>query len=163
MINYDFFAGHEIIIMIKYLKYLKTPLLIVQRQLLIWVLVFLEMILFMRAIRGAISIDENSKKKILADTKKLLVEMIQKNNIDQEEIVSIEFTATRDLDEVYPAVSARKIGLMNIPLLCFQEMHVKKSLEKCIRIMIYINRDCSLDDINHVYLKKAEQLRPDLT
>ncbi|MFW6306343.1 MAG: chorismate mutase [Bacillota bacterium] len=117
----------------------------------------------MRAIRGAISIDENSKKKILADTKKLLVEMIQKNNIDQEEIVSIEFTATRDLDEVYPAVSARKIGLMNIPLLCFQEMHVKKSLEKCIRIMIYINRDCSLDDINHVYLKKAEQLRPDLT
>ncbi len=116
----------------------------------------------MRAIRGAISVDKNSRRDILDATKELLEQIILLNKIEIEEFVSITFTATDDLDSVYPAVVAREIGLDKVPLLCFQEMNVKNSLRKCIRIMIYINRDCSLKDISHVYLKKAAYLRPDL-
>lgn len=116
----------------------------------------------MRAIRGAISVEKNSRRDILDATKELLQQIILLNKIEIEEFVSITFTATNDLDSVYPAVVAREIGLDNVPLLCFQEMNVKNSLRKCIRIMIYINRDCSLENISHVYLKKAAYLRPDL-
>lgn len=116
----------------------------------------------MRAIRGAISVDKNNRKDILQETKKLLKRIILENQIQTEEIVSIIFTATSDLDSVYPAVAAREIGLDKIPLLCFQEMEVKNSLRKCIRIMIYVNRDCSLEEVNHIYLNKAAYLRPDL-
>lgn len=116
----------------------------------------------MRAIRGAISVEKNNRQNILESTKELIQQLINENKIEVDEIVSITFTATDDLDSVYPAVAARELGLDKVPLLCFQEMNVKNSLRKCIRIMLYINRDCSLDDIKHVYLKKAAYLRPDL-
>lgn len=116
----------------------------------------------MRAVRGAISVISNTKNNILKATKKLLKEILKVNNIVEEEIVCINFTATYDLNKVYPAVAAREIGLNLIPLLCYQEMKVVGSLEKCIRVMVYINRDCKLNEIKHVYLKKAKKLRPDL-
>lgn len=116
----------------------------------------------MRAIRGAITVEKNSRKEILKATQELLQQVISKNKINIEEFVSITFTATHDLDSVYPAVAAREIGLDKVPLLCFQEMNVKNSLNMCIRVMVYINRVCSLTDIKHVYLKKAAYLRPDL-
>lgn len=116
----------------------------------------------MRAIRGAISVDKNNRNDILNATKELLQQIILVNQLEIEELVSITFSATDDLDSIYPAVVAREIGLDKIPLLCFQEMNVKNSLRKCIRIMTYINRDCSLEEVKHVYLKKAAYLRPDL-
>lgn len=116
----------------------------------------------MKAIRGAITVKKNTEEEILSATRELLIEIINTNNIKKEEMISILFTATSDLDSVYPALAARNIGLTTVPLLCFQEMNVKNSLNKCIRIMFNINRECSLDDISHVYLKKATSLRPDL-
>lgn len=116
----------------------------------------------MKAVRGAISVEENTKEDILKASKELLENLIKLNKLTTQEMVSIIFTATADLDSVYPAVAARKIGLDKVPLLCFQEMKVKNSLKKCLRVMIYINRDCGLEEINHVYLKKAASLRPDL-
>lgn len=116
----------------------------------------------MRAIRGAITVEKNSKQAILVATKKLLTELIKENQIKKEELVSIIFTATADLNQVYPAVAARTLGFKLVPLMCYQEMNVKGSLEKCIRVMVFINRDCTLKDINHIYLKKAKKLRPDL-
>ncbi|NLM97482.1 MAG: chorismate mutase [Halanaerobiaceae bacterium] len=116
----------------------------------------------MRAIRGAITVDNNKRSEILKAVKELLTVILESNQVKLEEMVSIIFTATDDLDSVYPAVAAREMGLDLVPLLCFQEMKVKNSLEKCIRVMLYINRDCPLDDIKHVYLRKAVYLRPDL-
>lgn len=116
----------------------------------------------MRAIRGAITVKRNTEEEILEASKELLRKIIELNKIKKEEIVSILFTATDDLDSVYPAVSARDMGLDRIPLLCFQEMKVKDSLRMCIRIMFYIDRDSSLEEIKHVYLKEAASLRPDL-
>lgn len=116
----------------------------------------------MRAVRGAITVEKNTRSEILKAVKELLTVVLESNQISLEEMVSIIFTTTADLDSVYPAVAAREMGLDLVPLLCFQEMKVKNSLAKCIRIMIYINRDCSLEEIKHVYLRKAVYLRPDL-
>ncbi|MFW5976562.1 MAG: chorismate mutase [Bacillota bacterium] len=116
----------------------------------------------MRGIRGATTVSVNNKDSIITATSNLIKTMIEKNSVSQEEIVSMIFTATDDINRIYPAVAARKSGYNNIPLMCYQELNIKNSLKKCIRIMIYINRDCSLEKINHIYLKKARSLRPDL-
>lgn len=116
----------------------------------------------MRGVRGAITVKNNHKKDIIKATSNLLAEMIAANQIEHSEIVSIIFTATVDLDQEYPAVAARKLGYCDIPLMCYQELNVEKSLDKCIRSMIYLNRDCSLNEISHIYLRGARTLRPDL-
>lgn len=116
----------------------------------------------MRAIRGAITVKNNTKEDILAASVELLKKIIELNNIQKEEMVSIIFTATTDLDAVYPAVAAREIGLDMVPLLCFQEMKVKDSLPRCIRVMFFIDRKSPLGEIKHVYLREAVSLRPDL-
>ena|SRR5690554_2549694 len=116
----------------------------------------------MKAIRGAITVSENSKKAIYESSKELLTTIIEENKLKQEEIISIIFTATTDLDKAYPAAAARELGIQLIPLLCFQEMYVVDSLKKCIRILLYIERNCRQEDIKHVYLREAVALRPDL-
>lgn len=116
----------------------------------------------MRGIRGAITVASNTKKEILKASSELINTMIKSNDVKKQNIVSIIFTATSDLNQEYPAVAARKLGYTKIPLMCYQEMSVKNSLKKCIRCMIYINRDCNLNEISHIYLKEAKSLRPDL-
>ncbi|MTI61098.1 MAG: chorismate mutase [Firmicutes bacterium] len=116
----------------------------------------------MRGIRGAISVEKNTRNAILKNTSLLLKEMIANNKLSENDIISIFFTATDDLDEVYPAVAARQLGFADIPLLCYQEMKVKDSLEKCIRVLMFVDFDCALQEVKHVYLKKAKILRPDL-
>ncbi|QTL98223.1 chorismate mutase [Iocasia frigidifontis] len=116
----------------------------------------------MRGIRGAISVEKNTRTAILENTSLLLKEMIANNKLSENDIISIFFTATDDLDEVYPAVAARQLGFADIPLLCYQEMKVKDSLEKCIRVLMFVDFDCALQEVKHVYLKKAKKLRPDL-
>lgn len=118
--------------------------------------------MFFYAIRGAITADDNTSPQILDNTEMLLKEIIKRNNIEYSEIVNIIFTGTRDLDSIYPAVAARELGMVDIPLICCQEMHVEGSLEKCIRIMMHIQSPLSRT-IEHVYLKKAKSLRPDLS
>ena len=114
------------------------------------------------AIRGAITADENTPQQILDNTRILLEEIISRNTIEFSEIVSIIFTGTGDLDSIYPAVAARELGMVDVPLFCCQEMYVKGSLEKCIRVMMHI-QSAQSRSIEHVYLKKAKALRPDLT
>ncbi len=116
----------------------------------------------MKGIRGAITVGKNSRQQIIDSAQILLKEIFQANNVSQKEIVSIIFTCTVDLDRAYPAVGARQMGLDYIPLMCYQEMKVQESLARCLRIMVYIERDCSHRDIEHVYLRKAKKLRPDL-
>lgn len=113
------------------------------------------------ALRGAITTSKNNKQEILDQTRRLLNEIMERNRLQMEDIVSVIFTATKDLDAVYPAVAARELGMTSIPLSCCQEMHVACSLPKCIRVLMHIQLQNERPLIP-VYLNKAVSLRPDL-
>jgi monofunctional chorismate mutase len=114
------------------------------------------------AIRGAITIDKNDSNSILDGTKELIYEVEKRNNIDKNKVISIIFSSTKDLDAEYPAKAARELGYTNCALMCFNEMHVVNSLNKCIRVLILCENENQQDNIKHVYLKNAKVLRPDL-
>jgi len=115
-----------------------------------------------RAIRGAITIEENEVQNIISNTKELLKTIFERNNIIKDDIISIIFTTTKDVNKAFPSVAAREMGLTDVPLMCASEIDVPGSLKMCIRVMVYINTEKKLSDIHHVYLKNARQLRPDL-
>lgn len=117
----------------------------------------------MISIRGAITVEENSKEAILNSTKELLKEIYLKNQLSQQEIISIFFSATKDLTKAYPAVAARALGIEEASLFCVQEMYVEGSMQRCIRILMHVNRDNNQCDAVHIYLKDAKKLRPDIT
>lgn len=112
------------------------------------------------SIRGATTIENNSKNEILDATKELIEVIIVKNAIRKENITSIVFTATKDITKIYPAVAARELDLTKAALMCTQEMYVEKSLEKCIRVMVQVSSHTN--PAKHVYLRRAKKLRPDL-
>ena len=105
---------------------------------------------------------ENTKEDILAKTELMLKRIIEENDIETDDILSILFTATKDLDKVYPAVAARGLGITRAALMCMQEMYVEGSLQKCIRVMVTVKSDKNQKEANHVYMGEAEKLRPDL-
>jgi chorismate mutase len=115
-----------------------------------------------RAVRGAITVERNAREEILAATRYLLAEMTAANDIAMDDVASVIFTATADLDAVYPAVAARELGWTHTPLLCMQEMAVRGSLGRCVRILIHWNTSLAASDIQHIYLRGAQALRPDL-
>lgn len=115
-----------------------------------------------RAVRGATTVNNNTSEEIISETSMLLSEIIKENSIGIEDVISVFFTVTKDLDAAFPAVAARKLGWTNISLLCTYEIDVPGSLEKCIRVMLHFNTDKKNSDIKHIYLKEAGILRPDL-
>ena len=115
------------------------------------------------AIRGATTVEKNSKEEILNETAKLINSILRNNNINNEDIISIIFTMTKDLDTVYPSVAVREVlDITDVPLLNFEEKYIVGSLEKCIRVLININTTKQKKDIKHIYLNKAKDLRKDL-
>lgn len=116
----------------------------------------------MFSIRGAITIEEDSRKEILEASDELLREIIRRNEIVTEDIISVIFSSTRDVSSAYPAEAARAIGINHAGLMCLQEMHVEGSLDKCIRVLTLVRGDRMQDEAKHVYLRKASSLRPDL-
>ena len=116
-----------------------------------------------RGIRGATSVDTNDENSIIAATRELLKRIVTANDLSVADVSSVIFTATPDLDAVYPARVAREMGWVNIPLLCMQEMAVAGSLPRCIRVLVFWNTDLSPDQVRHVYLGEARSLRPDLS
>lgn len=115
----------------------------------------------LRGIRGATVVDQNESDQVVQETTVLLKEMLIKNEVETTEIASILFTATPDVTAEFPAVAARQLGLDAVPLLCATELAVPGSLSLCIRILIHVNTEKSQNEITHVYLKSAIQLRPD--
>jgi monofunctional chorismate mutase len=113
-------------------------------------------------IRGATTVNYNNEENIEEETINLLNKIFDENSLKNEDIESIIFTCTKDLDAVYPAKFARKIGLNDATLLCMQEMNVKDSLEKCIRVLIFLRNNVKLKNVSHIYLNNAETLRKDL-
>ncbi len=116
-----------------------------------------------RGIRGATTVETNTREEILLATRQLLALMIRLNDVQPEDVSSALFTVTRDLDAEFPAFAARQLGWLDVPLMCSYEIHVPGSLQRCIRIMINWNTDKTQKKIVHPYLKEAKRLRPDLS
>lgn len=114
-----------------------------------------------RGVRGATTASENTEEAILEATRELLYIIIRVNNIAPDDIASVHFTTTVDLNATYPALAARQLGWYDAALLCGHEMQVPGCLGKCIRVLIHWNTSCGIDEIIHVYLKEAKSLRPD--
>ena len=115
-----------------------------------------------RGIRGATSVNVNSADAIIVATRELLERIVGANDLKVEDLVSVTFTATSDLDAAYPASAARNMGWVDTPLLCMQEMAVAGSLPRCIRVLVLWNTDRQSNQIRHIYLGRARALRPDL-
>jgi len=117
----------------------------------------------LRGIRGAITVERDCSEEIAEATAELLQEIVKRNQVDLEDVAAVIFTATRDLSADYPAVAARRMGWNHVPLLCCQEMAVEGALPRCIRVLVLVNKDCSLGEVRHVYLRGAKCLRTDIS
>ena len=115
-----------------------------------------------RALRGATTVDVDEPGQITERTVALLREMFERNGVDHEDLISIWFTATPDLTSTFPATAARTFGLGDVPLLCAQEIPVKGSKPKCIRVLAHLSTERTRAELHHVYLEGAVTLRDDL-
>ncbi len=119
--------------------------------------------MLVRGVRGATTVENNTRDEILTATRQLFALMIRLNGIETEMAASAMFSVTTDLNAEFPALAARQLGWLEVPLLCTYEIDVPGSLRKCIRILINWNTEKSQRDIKHVYIKDAVRLRPDLS
>jgi chorismate mutase len=114
-----------------------------------------------RAVRGATTAAENLREAILEATDELLQELIQANDLRTHEVIAATFSVTPDLDQAYPAEAARMLGWTDAALMCVQEMHVERGLEKCIRVRVLWETDKPQGEIRHRYIRRAADLRRD--
>lgn len=114
-----------------------------------------------RGVRGATTVSANTSGLILAATQELLEQIVAANGIEPQDIASVLFTMTPDLDADYPAVAARQMGWTDVPLLCAQEIDRAGALPRTIRVLIHWNTAMPQGEIQHIYMNGAEVLRPD--
>jgi len=115
----------------------------------------------LRALRGAITVEANDADSILSATEELVREVMERNSLAPEDMVSCIFTCTDDLDAEFPAVAARRLGLGALPLLCAREIDVPGALPRVIRMLLHYYADPQVE-VKHVYLRDAVSLRRDL-
>jgi chorismate mutase len=118
--------------------------------------------LLVRAVRGATTVESDDAEEIAVATRELLTGMLQANDLDLENIISVFFTTSPDLTASFPAAAARGIGFHTVPLICASEINVPGAKSHCIRVMLHAYSSRSRDDIRHVYLRDAQNLRDDL-
>jgi chorismate mutase len=115
-----------------------------------------------RAVRGAIQVDVNDRDAILEGTTELVTEVLHRNRLDPDDLISIVFTATPDLNAEFPAYAARLLGLTDVPLLCTTEIAVPGSMPRVLRLLAHVETSLTRADVRHVYLRGASALRTDL-
>ena len=116
----------------------------------------------LRGIRGATTVSADTPQEIAEATRELLVELLARNQINVADIAAATFSTTTDLCAAFPATAARGLGWSLVPMLCHHEIPVPNSLPRCIRVLLLWNTDKAQDEIQHVYLREAVKLRPDL-
>jgi chorismate mutase len=115
-----------------------------------------------RAVRGAIQVDVNDRDAILEGTTELVTEVLHRNRLDPDDLISIVFTATPDLNAEFPAYAARLLGLTDVPLLCTTEIAVPGSMPRVLRLLAHVETSLTRAEVRHVYLRGASALRTDL-
>ena len=116
----------------------------------------------LHALRGAITCTEDSKSEIEEKTQRLVKELLARNEVEHDDLVSVIFTMTSDLRSEFPATAARSVGLGDVPLLCARELEIDHGMARCIRVLVHCYSDRRRDELHHVYLEGARALRDDL-
>ncbi len=115
-----------------------------------------------RAVRGAIQVDADERQQVLDATTELLRAVLDRNGLDQEDLISVVFTATPDLTSEFPAYAARQLGFVDVPLMCATEISVAGAMPRVVRLLAHIETELPRAEIHHVYLRGAAALRRDL-
>ena len=115
-----------------------------------------------RALRGATTVDDDTTEQVHERVRALLTEMLERNGIGHDDLISILFTATDDVRSMFPAAAARTLGLGDVPLLCARELGVVDGTPRCIRVLMHLTTDRARAELHHVYLEGARGLRDDL-
>jgi chorismate mutase len=114
------------------------------------------------ALRGAITLEADTKDEVSEKTQWLVKEMLARNEVNHEDLVSIIFTATDDVTSEFPAAAARALGLGDVPLLCARELGIAHGMPLCVRVLMHLYSERRRDELHHVYLEGARNLRDDL-
>jgi len=115
-----------------------------------------------RGVRGATTVAANTKEEIISKTEELLKALVTRNDLHADDIASVIFSVTEDVDAEFPAVAARAMGWIYTPLFCTREIPVKGSLKGVIRVLMHVNSDKRQEELMQIYLHDARKLRPDL-
>ena len=115
-----------------------------------------------RALRGATTIDADTAEQVRERTTTLLQEMVGRNGVDHDDVISVLFTATDDIHSMFPATAARDIGFGDVPLICARELDITGSTPLCIRVLMHLTTERGRSELRHVYLEGASGLRDDL-
>jgi len=116
----------------------------------------------LRALRGATTCAADTREEIDGQTQELVRAMLDRNDVDHDDLVSILFTATDDLRAQFPATAARALGLGDVPLICARELDVEGGMARTIRVLMHLYTERSREELHHVYLAGARTLRDDL-
>ena len=120
------------------------------------------MTLAVRALRGATTIDTDTADEVRARTIALLEQMLERNGVEHDDIISVLFTATDDIHSMFPASAARDIGFGDLPLICARQLDITDATPRCIRVLLHPTTTRSRSELRHVYLEGASGLRDDL-
>jgi chorismate mutase len=115
-----------------------------------------------RALRGATTVDADTTEQVRERTAALLVAMLDANHIDHDDLISVILTATDDIHSMFPALAAREHGLDDVPLLCARELDIEGATPRCIRILMHMTTDRTREELHHIYLEGAADLRDKL-
>lgn len=115
-----------------------------------------------RAVRGAIQVDEDDRDEVLSATTELLLAVLERNGLEPDDLISVVFTATPDLRSEFPAYAARQMGITDVPLLCAAEIDVPGAMPRVLRLLAHVETTRPRDQMRHVYLRGAAGLRTDL-
>ncbi len=115
-----------------------------------------------RALRGATTVDTDTPEHLTERVQALVIAMLERNEVDKDDLISIVFTATEDVTSMFPATAARGVGLGDVPLLCARELSIEGATRRCIRVLMHLSTERRRDELHHVYLEGARGLRDDL-
>ena len=115
-----------------------------------------------RAVRGATQLEDDVREHMLERVAEMVTDVMEANDLDVEDFISVIFTATPDLVSEFPAYAARRLGFGDVPLICARELAVEGAMPRVVRMLAHVESDLSKQDITHVYLHGAANLRRDL-
>lgn len=115
-------------------------------------------------LRGATTLDADSRDEVLSRTSELLEAMLERNGLTSDDVISLVFTATDDIRSEFPAAAVRAAGIADVPMLCARELGIdsESNIARCVRVLAHVVSDAPRGDLRHIYLRDARQLRSDL-
>lgn len=115
-----------------------------------------------RAVRGAVQLERDDAEHMDEQVSELMTAVLERNALTADDLISVWFTATPDLHSGFPAAAARNLGIVDVPLICAQELDVEGAMPRVVRILAHIESQLPKSEVNHVYLGAAASLRQDI-